>query len=323
MCTALTYDSGCFCMGRTLDYERMYGESICVTPRNFPLLFRHEGELFQHYAFIGTAHIANGFPLYYDAVNEKGLGIAGLNFVGSTRYGEPQQGLRSIAQFELIPWLLGRCADISQARRELEALTVVGDSFSEELPAARLHWLIADRSGALVLECTESGQKLHVNPVGVLANEPPFETQLFMLNNYMSLGAQDPTNSFAPAAGLKAYSRGMGAMGLPGDWSSASRFARAAFARAHAVSGSSESECVGQFFHIMDAVSQPRGICAVGSEFEVTQYTSCWNADRGVYYYTTYGCRRINAVDMHRTDMDGQELAVFPMLTDEDVNAQN
>ena len=323
MCTVATYKTKSFYMGRTLDYERTFGESVCVTPRAFPLEFRHAGRLARHYAFIGTAHVANGFPLYYDAVNEKGLGMAGLNFVESCRYGTPKNGAHNIAQFELIPWLLGRCADIAEARRELAALTVVGEDFSEELPAARLHWLIADKSGALVLECTEQGQLVRENPAGVLTNEPPFGTQLFMLRSYLALSSQQPECTFARGLSLSPYSRGMGAAGLPGDYSSGARFVRAAFVRGNSVSGDSEAESVGQFFHIMDAVSQPRGVCAVGGEFEITQYTCCWNADSGVYYYTTYQNRRIAAVDMRRTDMDGSRLACFSQLTGEDILRQN
>ena len=32
--------------------------------------------------FHGMAHVTGDYPLYYDAINEKGLGMAGLNFVG-------------------------------------------------------------------------------------------------------------------------------------------------------------------------------------------------------------------------------------------------
>ena len=57
----------------------------------------------RHFAFIGMAHVADNYPLYYDAVNEKGLGIAGLNFVGNAHYGECREGKDNIAQWELIP----------------------------------------------------------------------------------------------------------------------------------------------------------------------------------------------------------------------------
>ena len=89
MCTAATYKTKDFYMGRTLDYEFAYGEEVTVMPRNYPLHFRYMGDMSEHFAIIGMAHVADNYPLYYDAVNEKGLGMAGLNFVGNAVYAEP------------------------------------------------------------------------------------------------------------------------------------------------------------------------------------------------------------------------------------------
>ena len=324
MCTAATYQTECFYMGRTLDYEFSYGEEITITPRNYPFNFRHDGNLDSHYAMIGMAHIAEDYPLYYDAVNEKGLGMAGLNFVGNAHYAEPKDGRRNVAQFEFIPWILSKCADLSQARELIGSLNLVGTPFSGNFPAAQLHWIIADRSGSIVVESIQSGLHVYENPVGVLTNNPPFEQQMFMLNNYMKLSPKDPQNQFSDKLPLKQYSRGMGALGLPGDLSSASRFARVAFTKMNARSDSSEEESVGQFFHILGSVEQPRGCCEVAEgKFEITIYTSCWNAQTGVYYYTTYLNRRISAVDMHRTDLNGDKLTHYPMLQKEDILRQN
>ena len=116
----------------------------------------------------------------------------------------------------------------------------------------------------------------------------------------------------------------MGALGLPGDLSSASRFARAAFTRLHSVSGDSEEESVGQFFHILGSVEQPRGCREVADgKYEITIYTSCCNATRGIYYYTTYTNHQITAVDMHRENLDGNELIHYPMLQQERIFHQN
>ena len=95
MCTAVTYKTGDFYFGRTLDYEFSYGEEVTVMPRHYPLKLRHLGTLERHYAVIGMAHVAEGYPLYYDAVNEKGLAMAGLNFVGNAHYNEPVAGKRN------------------------------------------------------------------------------------------------------------------------------------------------------------------------------------------------------------------------------------
>lgn len=324
MCTAATYRTDDFYMGRTLDYEFSYGEEITVMPRNFPLSFRHGGGTDRHYAIIGMAHVADGYPMFYDAVNEKGLGMAGLNFAASARYSEPEDGKQNVAQFEFIPWVLSQFASLGQARSAIEKINLVGTTYDSRYPAAKMHWIIADKSGAITVEPTEGGLKIYDNAPGVLTNEPPFDMQLFNLNNYMRLSPRQPENSFSDALDLGTYSRGMGGLGLPGDLSSMSRFVRAAFTKLNSLSGSDEAESVGQFFHILGSVEQVRGCCEVAQDkYEITIYTSCFNADKGVYYYTTYNNRRITAVDMHRENLDSDSLARYPMLDKEDVFRQN
>ena len=324
MCTAATYRTDDFYMGRTLDYEFSYGEEITVMPRNFPLSFRHGGGTDRHYAIIGMAHVADGYPMFYDAVNEKGLGMAGLNFAASARYSEPEDGKQNVAQFEFIPWVLSQFASLEQARSAIEKINLVGTTYDSRYPAAKMHWIIADKSGAITVEPTKGGLKIYDNAPGVLTNEPPFDMQLFNLNNYMRLSPRQPENSFSDALDLGTYSRGMGGLGLPGDLSSMSRFVRAAFTKLNSLSGSGEAESVGQFFHILGSVEQVRGCCEVAQDkYEITIYTSCFNADKGVYYYTTYNNRRITAVDMHRENLDSDSLARYPMLDKEDVLRQN
>lgn len=327
MCTAATYRTKGFYFGRTLDYEHSYGEEIVVTPRNYPFVFRHTGEMRSHYAMIGMACVMGDYPLYYDAVNEAGLGIAGLNFVGNAHYAAPgAAGKTDIAQFELVPYLLGQCATVADARRLLASLSLVNTPFSEKLPLAQLHWIIADRHEAVTVESVKEGLFVYDNPVGVLTNNPPFPAQMFALNNYMHLSPKQPENHFSDSCPLplEAYSRGMGALGLPGDLSSQSRFIRVAFVKMNALSGDSETESVSQFFHILGSVDQQRGCCEVREgDYEITIYTSCCSAERGIYYYTTYDNHRISAVDMHRESLDGASLVRYPMLTEEQILFQN
>lgn len=324
MCTAATYKTKDFYFGRTLDYEFSYGDEVTVTPRNYSFKFQHMGERKSHYAMIGMAYVADDYPLYYDAVNEKGLGMAGLNFVGNAKYQDVQAGRENVAQFEFIPWILSQCATVSEARKALEKMNLVGTPYSEKLPCASLHWMIADKDAAIVVECVEDGLHVYDNPVGVLTNNPPFPVQMFMLNNYMHVSPSQPENHFAKELPLVTYSRGMGGLGLPGDLSSASRFAKVAFTKLHAISGESEAESVSQFFHILGSVEQQRGCCEVEpGKYEITIYTSCVNADKGIYYYTTYENHQIQAVDMHREDLDGDTLRRYPLINEEQIHVVN
>ncbi len=320
MCTAITYQTRDFYFGRTLDYEVAFGEMVTVTPRNFPFSFRHDEPLKTHYAMVGMAHVADGYPLYYDAVNEKGLCMAGLNFVGNARYGAPVENKQNIAQFELIPWLLGQCATVREVREKLRTINIVDTPFSPKYPTAQLHWLIADKAEAVTLESVEEGLMVYDNPVGVLTNNPSFEEQYRGLESYAHLTAKEPTFHGNP----RTYSRGRGALGLPGDLSSPSRFVRAVFTKQNAVSGDGENESVGQFFHILGTVEQTRGCCELeGGQYEITLYTSCCNADKGIYYYTTYGNRQIVAITMHHEKLDSNELIGYPLISDEQIYRQN
>lgn len=324
MCTAATYFTKDFYFGRTLDYEFSYGEEVTITPRNYPFHFRYMGTVDKHYAMIGMAHVAGDYPLYYEAVNEKGLGMAGLNFVGNAVYRSVEPDRENVAQFELISWVLGQCASVVEARGLLEKMNLTDTPFSEKLPVAQLHWIVADRDGAITVESVRDGLKIYDNPVGVLTNNPPFEEQLFQLNNYMNLSPKSPQNCFSEQLPLQTYSRGMGALGLPGDLSSQSRFVRAAFVKMNSRSGNSEEESVSQFFHILGAVDQQRGCCQVGEgKYEITIYTSCCNADRGIYYYTTYDNHQITAVDMHAEFLDRTCLIRYPLIRGEQIKRQN
>lgn len=324
MCTAITYKTKDFYFGRTLDYEYSYKEEITITPRNYKFNFKNKSIITNHYAIIGMAYVAENYPLYYDAINEKGLGMAGLNFVGNAYYNESIQGKDNIAQFEFIPWILSQCSTANEARKLIQKINILNIPFSSQLPLAKLHWLISDENESITVETVKEGIKIYNNPVGVLTNNPPFDKQLFALNNYINLSNESPKNKFADGLELQQYSRGMGAIGLPGDLSSQSRFVRASFVKMNSVSGESENESVSQFFHILNSVEQQRGCCKLGDgKYEITIYTSCCNATKGIYYYTTYDNHQINAVDMNREDLDGEEIIRYSLVKDEHIEYQN
>lgn len=324
MCTAATYQTKDFYFGRTLDYEFSYGDEITVTPRNFPFHFYNNETIPKHYAMIGMAHVEDNYPLYYDAINEAGLGMAGLNFVGNAVYLEENPDKENISPYEFIPWILCQCATILEAKELLVGMNLVNIPFSKELPLAELHWIITGHGESITVETNKNGIQIYDNPVGILTNNPPFDEQMFALNNYMSLSAKPPQNNFCSKLPLQCYSRGMGAMGLPGDLSSQSRFVRAAFVKTNSTSGDSESESINQFFHILGSVDQPRGCCELGNgKYEVTLYTSCCNTRTGMYYYTTYDNHQVSAVNMYQENLDTSELIRYPLIQEEQIRIQN
>ena len=286
MCTALACSGGRFFFGRPLGRDRSDGEAVIITPRNFPLPFREAEAMSSHHAIIGMAHVANGYPLCYDAMNEHGLCMAGLRFRPHARY--PGGNGTQIAPFELIGWVLGQCKTLKEARALLEQTVLCDISFSPELPTTKLHWLLADKTGSLTVESTADGLHLYDNPVGVLTNDPPFPHQLALLRR---------------------------AGDLPGDLSSPSRFRRAAFTRTHARA----VDTVTDFLRILDTVTQVPGC---NGEM-ATLYSSCCDTENGIYCYATCHSRRLYCIDMNRADLNAAELMRYPLKTQEDLDLQN
>ncbi len=322
MCTALSIQMNDHYFGRTLDLDRSYGEEVCVTPRNFPWKFRRMGRMDTHYALIGMATVVGGIPLYYEAANEHGLCMAGLNFPGNAHYPEEKPDCDNVTPFEFIPWILGQCRSLDDARALLARINLVNIPFSEALPLSPLHWIIADKSGSIVVESMADGLHIHENPVGVLTNNPPFPYHLHNLSNYRGLSVSTPENTFGLE--LPVYCQGLGGLGLPGDVSSMSRFVRMAFHALHSHCEEGEEAQVEQFFHLLGSVEMVRGGCLTdGGHWDITVYSSCINASKGRYYYTTYQNRRITCVDMHREDLDGDSVARYPVRTSGDFLMEN
>ena len=323
MCTAISYLTQNHYFGRNLDLEKHFQESVTITPRNFPFRFRSMPAQVRHYAIIGMASVVENYPLYYDATNEKGLSIAGLNFPGFATYFPAKQGMDNVASFELIPYLLGQCATVEEVRKLLERLNLTEEAFAPGLPPSPLHWLIADRERSIVLEPMTDGLKNYENPVGVLTNNPPFDYHLLHLADFMHLHPGPVENKFAPDIPITPYSRGMSTIGLPGDLGSASRFVKAAYTKLHSVCDGTEIGSVSQFFHLLGSVEQQRGAVIHNGEYEITYYSSCCNTDKGIYYYTTYDNRQITAVDLYREDLERNDLISYPLLLSQQIHLQN
>lgn len=314
MCTAISYQTKHHYFGRNLDLERGYGEKVVITPRNYPFHFRHIGIMDCHYAMIGMAAIADNYPLYFDATNEKGLSIAGLNFPNNAQYYPVKNDAVNIASFELVPYILGVCKNVQEVTESLENINITNVNFSDNLPVSPLHWLIGDKERSITLECTKTGLHVYDNPFGVLTNNPPFSYHMINISNFMSLNNGSADNRFSREIPMENYSLGMGAIGLPGDFSSASRFVKAVFVKENSSCKEDETASVNQFFHILASVAMPKGcVMTPSGEFEYTRYSCCCNMDTLTYYFSTYENSTIRKVKMEEEAMVGKQLIDFPI----------
>jgi len=314
MCTAISMKTGDCYFGRNLDFEHTFGEKIVITPRNYRFDFSDGSFAQNHYAIIGMAVVCENFPLYFDAVNEVGLGMAGLNFPKYACYNKIADGKENTASYEFIPKILSRCKDIAEAKKIVENTNITDSSFKENMPPTPLHWLISDGESSITVEQTKDGMKVYDNPVGVLTNSPTFDVHMANLSSYMHLSPYEPQNTFSDKIKIEAFSRGMGAIGLPGDLSSMSRFVRAAFTKLNLVCEDDENSAVCSFFHALYSVYQQRGCVRLESGLEKTNYSCCCNMSKGIYYYTTYNNPQICAVDMHRESLDGTSLSTYELV---------
>ena len=313
MCTAISLGNGGHYFGRTLDLEYSLHESVTFTPRKYPLSFRSGKTAAEHYAILGIAAGEEHYPLYYDGINERGLCMAALHFPDNAHYLPSIPGKDSIASFEVIPWILSQCASVRQARDLLSRMTVTDLAYSERLQPTPLHWILADGLECVVLEPEANGIAVYENPTGVLTNNPPFSFQLDRLQDYRSLSPDPVPALFHPGIQLHPYSRGMSGMGLPGDFSSASRFVRAAFVRSCSSGGDLPEEKAVDFFRRMGTVQIPRGVVRTEKGEPVfTVYTSCYTPN-GQCLCSTYEDPAIRAVSLSDFDAEGNVLQSVPL----------
>ncbi len=319
MCTSIAWNNGDFYIGRNMDISFDFDRKIVVVPRNYPFQFKEVSTIDNHYAIMGAAMVVDNYPLFAEAVNEKGLYMAGLNFPKMAKYNKSMIGKENISVVELMPYILCKAESVDEANMLLQKINVTDTPFMPSLPIPSLHFIISDKNSSIVVECTKNGMHIYENKTGVMTNNPSFDMQMHNLNNFMHLSNKNPTNTMTNEIDLEHYCMGMGALGLPGDFSSQSRFVKAYFLKANAVADKTESASMAQMFHMLDAVSMVRGAVMEGENYDITVYACCINADKGIYYYKTYESSMISAVNMHNENLEGDELIVFPYNTNSQI----
>lgn len=315
MCTAIALNGINRFFGRTLDLDRVYNERVIITPRKFPLKFRYIRDIDEHYAFLGMATEISGFPLYYEATNEKGLSMAALNFTVNAKYFSKKEGCQNVASFEIIHYILSTCSNIDEVKKHLETINIVNLPFNEKISYSSLHWIISDRGQSITLEQTEEGLNVYDNKIEVLTNNPPFPFHIMNLGQYQNLGSDNPKNKLSEFSSQKSCGLGFGAVGLPGDMSSISRFVRIAFLKTNL----EEKVSVAAFFSLMGTVNQLKGTVTADGKPHYTRYTSCCDTDNMIYYYTTAENARITAVKPDISDLNGEKLVCYEINSENDI----
>lgn len=324
MCTCIDYKTNDHYFGRNLDLEYRFGERVVITPRHYHFSLKNGSSILTKYAMIGMASVSDCYPLYAEATNERGLSMAGLYFPKNARFHEENKSKFNLCPFELIPYFLGLYSTVAELRDIFSSLNIMNTSFSETIPVAQLHWMISDGTDCIVMEQMKDGLKIYDNPTGILTNNPPFSYHLANLNNYMNLTPCCPNNNFSDKLNLEQYGMGMGSIGLPGDTSPSSRFVRAAFNKCNAVCEPDEESSVTLFFHLLDSVSLIRGTTLTRDGVEdITHYSCCMNATKGIYYYKTYGNNQITAIRMTEREKNRRNLCIHELIESQQIRYIN
>ena len=324
MCTCIDLKTKDYYFGRNLDLDERFGEKVVITPRNYKFDWKNGSTIFTKYAMIGMASVVQNYPLYAEAANERGLAMAGLYFPQNAYFFEPKDSNLNLAHYELIPYFLGQYATVAEIKNNIKNLNITNIPFVQGLPIADLHWMISDGENCIVLEQMKDGLKIYDNPVGVLTNNPPFDYHLMNLNNYMNLTPNNKEKGFSNKIDLQAYGQGMGAIGLPGDASPASRFIRAAFYKLNSICKEDEESSVTQFFHILDSVAMVQGATMTKEgKYDITTYSCCINLSKGIYYYKTYTNNQITAIKMSEKEKLKTKLSIYELIENQQIKYAN
>ena len=294
MCTALALKSKKdeIIFGRTMDFSYELDPEVYIIPRNYEWVNSFNNFKFTNpYKIIGTGQNI-GKVILVDGINEMGLGVAALYFQGEA-YFEREPKLKdriTVGSIEMVNFLLGQCGNVDEVINILNKIDIVGVEDSITSSVAPLHWFVVDRKGkCITIEQTKDGLHIYDNPVQVLTNSPNFNWHMTNLKNYISLSPFQIDQIKLDKLTLKAFGQGGGFFGMPGDYTSPSRFIRIVFQKNNVEIPDNTLDVINTCFNLMKTVSIPKGVVITNrGTNDYTQYTTFMNIATGDYYLNTY-----------------------------------
>lgn len=257
-------------------------------------------------------------PFVVEGMNEAGLS-AGLFFFPD--YGEyasydPQQNEKTLCDMQFVSWVLSQFSSIDQVKEGLSKINLV--TLDHKIGA--VHWRIAQPDGRMVvLEIVGGVPHFYENELGVLTNAPGFKWHMTNLNNYVNLQqGSAPDNEIKEGITLEALGHGSGMLGLPGDFTSPSRFARAAFFQTTAPVLATAFETVVQAFHILNNFDIPVGVESQKGKIpaglpSATQVTTATDQTNMRFYYRTAWNSTIRCIDLAAIDFSSVSYQSKPL----------
>ena len=322
-CTGITLKSkdGMTVAARTIEWaESVMNNLYVVVPRNQELQSLTpsgmDGVRFKSkYGFVGLAVEQKEFMV--EGINEKGLSAGLFYFPNYGKY-QPYDVMekdKSLADFQVVSYVLAKCSTINEVKRELEKVRII----NIDPRSSTVHWRFTEPSGRqVVLEIVDEVMHFYENPLGVLTNSPGIEWHWTNLNNYINLQPGNaPEHSFGPLA-MKSFGHGSGMLGLPGDFTPPSRFVRAAFFQLTAPQQPNAEGCVFQAFHLLNNFDIPAGTELPMGKASVdlpsaTQFTVATDTGNRMIYYRTMYNSTIRCIDLKGIDFSQVKYQSYPL----------
>ena len=237
-----------------------------------------------------------------DGVNKAGLSISILWLVGYAGYLDPADITgaackTAIPHTQLSAYILANYASVKEIKKDVKRGKFPAIWAGPDLGTVpQIHFNIIDKTGAgIVLEHTkEEGVKWYDNTVGVTTTSPPFPWHMTNLRNYPHLQKSDKGregfeySSLGNTYILSQQWTGSGLLGIPGDYTSPSRFVKAATLLSLAPKPATTDEAIVQAFHLMNAADIPYGIVETGDRVKYTPWILVKDLSRGCVYYRGY-----------------------------------
>lgn len=323
-CTGITLKSadGAIIAARTVDWSgsKMNNIYVIIPRDHIAQSLLPDGEFgglsfTAKYGFVGLGMERPEFVV--DGINEAGLSAELFYFpkYGKYRPYSSDTQDQSLADFQVVSWILSQFSTIDEVKNAIDNVDII----NIDKTASTVHWRITEPSGRqVILEIIDGVPIFHENPVGVITNSPSFTWQLTNLNNYVNLvpGTAGPT-PFGNIE-LESFSGGTGLLGLPGDFSSPSRFVRAAFLSTYSIQQPTSIDTINQAFHILNNFDVPFGTAyKIGTaKFDMpsaTQWTVATDiTNRQIYYHTMFN-RALRHIDMDKINFETVPYQYHPL----------
>ena len=257
-------------------------------------------------------------PFVVEGVNETGLS-AGLFFFPN--YGEyapynKAAASKTLCDMQFVSWVLSQFSTIDQLKDAIDDVDLV--TLDNKIGA--VHWRICEPGGRMVvLEIVKGVPHFYENTLGVLTNAPGFMWHMTNLNNYVNLQpGSAPDNTIKQGITLQPLGHGSGMLGLPGDFTSPSRFVRATFFQTTAPVWETGFETVVQAFHILNNFDIPIGSQHARADIpkglpSATQFTSATDQTAMKFYYRTAWNSNIRCIDLMDIDFKKVKYQSHPL----------